>query len=114
MCFITGMTDNEFHVEAMVRGYHIYQSIWDAAVNGEVLSCYREVGNTHDPSAIAVRKDAVTVGHIPRAISSVCSIFICQGGIISCMVNQWKQAVFYRFAAERTRNTLHHFVKEVD
>ena len=43
----------------------------DAAVDGEVLNCYREVGNTHDPSAVAVRKDAVTVGHVPRAISSI-------------------------------------------
>ena len=32
-------------------------------MDGEVLNCYREVGNTHDPSAVAVRKDAVTVGH---------------------------------------------------
>ena len=76
-----------FNVEAMVRGYHIYQSVWDAAVDGEVLNCYRELGNIHDPSAVAVRKDAVTVGHIPRAISSVCSIFIRRGGIISCRVN---------------------------
>ena len=56
-------------------------------MDGEVLNCYREVGNTHDPSAVAVRKDSVTVGHIPRAISSVCSIFIRRGGIILCMVN---------------------------
>ena len=38
-------------------------------MDGEVLNCYREVENTHDPSAVAeavaVRKDAVTVGHIP-------------------------------------------------
>ena len=65
------MTDHEFDDEAMLRGYHIYQSIWDAAVDGEVLNCCREVGNTHDPSAVAVRKDTVTIGHIPRAISSV-------------------------------------------
>ena len=31
------MTDHEFNVEAMVRGYHIYQSVWDAAVDSEVL-----------------------------------------------------------------------------
>ena len=40
-------------------------------MDGEALNCYREVGNTHDPCAVAVRKDAVTVGHVPRAISSV-------------------------------------------
>ena len=46
-------------------------------MDGEVLNCYREVGNTHDPSAVAVRKDAMTVGDIPRGISSICSIFLC-------------------------------------
>ena len=56
-------------------------------MDGEVLNCYREVGNTHNPSAVAVRKDAVTVGYIPRALSSVCLIFIHRGGIILCMVN---------------------------
>ena len=65
------MTDHKFNV---VRGYHIYQSVWDATVDGEVLNCCREVGNTHDPSAVAIRKDAVTVDHIPRVISSICSI----------------------------------------
>ena len=71
------MTDHEFNVEAMVHGYHIYQSVWDAAVNGEVLNCYREVGNTHDPSVVAVRKDAVTVGHVTHAtISSIYGLVI--------------------------------------
>lgn len=72
------MTDHEFNVEAMVHGYHIYYSVWDAAVDGEVLNCYREVGNTYYLSAIAVRKDAGTVGHIPRAISSICLIFYAE------------------------------------
>ena len=56
-------------------------------MDGEVLNCYREVGNTPNPSAVAVRKDAVTVGYIPCAISSVCLNFIRRGGIISCMMN---------------------------
>ena len=85
------MIDHEFDVEAMVGEYHIYQSIWDAAVDGEVRNCYRKVGNTHDTSAVALRKDAVTIGHIPCAVSSVCLIFICGGGIISCMVNGNRQ-----------------------
>ena len=33
------MTDHEFNVETMVHGYHIYQSVWDAVVDGEVLNC---------------------------------------------------------------------------
>ena len=40
ICFITGVTitDYEFNVEAMVYEYHIYQSVWDAAMDGGVSS----------------------------------------------------------------------------
>ena len=76
-----------FTIEAMVRGYHVYQSIWDAAIDGENLECFREVGNIHDPSAVAIKKDGSVVGHIPRALSAVCSSFICRGGLILCRVS---------------------------
>jgi len=32
-----------FSVQAMIRGYHIYKAIWEAAIDGEVLLCEREV-----------------------------------------------------------------------
>ena len=35
-------------VEAMIHGYHEYQSIWEAEV-GESLTCMREPGNVRDP-----------------------------------------------------------------
>jgi len=64
-----------FAIEATVRGYHVYQSIWDAAIDGENMECFREVGNIYDPSAVAIiiRKDGSVVGHVPRAVSAVCS-----------------------------------------
>ena len=80
------MTDHRINIEAMVCGYHIYQAVWVAAVDGEVLNCYREVGNTHDLSAVAVRKGALTVGHIPHVISPSVP-FLHRLGIISCRVN---------------------------
>ena len=88
----------------MVRGYHVYQSVWEA-VNGEVLECSWEIGNRSDPYAVAVTKSSgetggtVTVGHIPRKISSICSIFIRRGGVIDCMVTGLKNlnnAIFTR------------------
>ena len=42
-------------VEAMIRGYHEYQSIWEIEV-GENLTCIREPGNVRDPYAVAVTK----------------------------------------------------------
>ena len=42
-------------VETMIRGYHEYQSIWEAEI-GENLTCIREPGNVRDPYAVAVTK----------------------------------------------------------
>ena len=48
-----------FLVEAMVRGYHVYQDIWTAVV-GEEFPCKREAGNTFDAVAV-MRGDTNTV-----------------------------------------------------
>ena len=53
-----------FEVEAMVRGYHVYEEIWDASI-GEELLCAREPTNPHDPFAVAVVKSDQTVGQVP-------------------------------------------------
>ena len=38
-------------VEAMIRGYHEYQSIWEAEI-GENLTCILEPGNVRDSYAV--------------------------------------------------------------
>ena len=75
----------EFTVNAMVRGYHVYQDVWEVNI-GEILPCTREIGNRHDPYAVAVWKDGIVVGHVPRKISCICSVFIRRGGEIHCTV----------------------------
>ena len=64
-------------------------------MDGTELSCKREIGNAHDPFAIAIKKVTptgnVTIGHTPRVISSVCSVFIRRGGTIVCVVNGARQ-----------------------
>ena len=64
-------------VEAMIRGYHEYQSIWEAEV-GENLTCIREPGNVRDPYAVAVTtpESSTIVGHVPRKMSALCSLFL--------------------------------------
>ncbi len=61
-----------FCVEAMVRGYHTYLRVWTAMV-GE-LPCQQETVNLWDSFAVAVLKDEVVVGNVPRKIpvGSVC------------------------------------------
>ena len=71
-----------YRVESCVRGYHVYKDIWEASI-GEELPCKRENGNRADPFAVAAVKNRVTVGHIPRKISSVCSLFLRRNGVIS-------------------------------
>ena len=60
---------------------YVYKEIWEAAIDGVELPCKREIGNTHHPFTVAIKKimlmGNVTVGHMPRVISSVCSVFIC-------------------------------------
>ena len=72
-------------VEAMIRGYHEYQSIWEAEV-GENLTCIREPGNVRDPYAVAVTKpeSSTIVGHVPRKISAVCSLFHVFSSKMAC------------------------------
>ena len=35
---------------------------------------------------MAVKKDAITVGHVPKKISCICSLFLRRGGFINCEV----------------------------
>ena len=84
-----------FSVGSVVRGYHEYKDIWDAAIDGLELPCEREPGNPRDTSAVAVVKRSpgasIIVGHVPRLISMVCSIFIRRGGFIVCVVTGPRQ-----------------------
>ena len=45
-----------FAGEAMVGGYHVYYFIWDVTTNGEDSECFKEMGNVHDLSAVAIQK----------------------------------------------------------
>ena len=55
-----------------VCGYHEYQRVWMAAV-GEELCCKRET------RAVVVKKDGITVGHLPHKISRICLLFLMRG-----------------------------------
>ena len=52
----------------------------------EMLSCCRKFANVHNPFTIKVMKAGITVGHLPKKISSTCSLFIMKGKVISCKV----------------------------
>ena len=58
-----------FEIDSMVCGYHCY----DTAVIGEELPCKLELSNPEGRFAVAVCQCEITVGHVPRRISSICS-----------------------------------------
>ena len=80
-----------------VRGYHVYRHIWSAAV-GEVLFCEREPTNSRDRYAVAVKKDEVAIGHLPRKVSRICSLFLRRGGTIHCRVSGGRR--YSRYSSE--------------
>ena len=86
------MATYAFSLKSVVRGYHEYET---NPFNGEVLLCAREIGNSCDSQAVAVKKEIdhmlQVVGHVPRRTSSICSIFIRRGGIISCTITGYRR-----------------------
>ena len=64
-----------FSDAVVIRGYHVYKEIWDVE-NDKELICEREVGNRHNTFVVVMHKGSVTVGHVPRVISPICSIFL--------------------------------------
>ena len=51
----------------------------------------RELSNAADPFAVAVMKNSTVVGHIPRKISSLCSMFLRRGGSLTCQVVSFRR-----------------------
>ena len=68
-----------------IRGYHVYDDIWIPST-GEKVDCYREERNVLDRYAVKVMKSDEIVGHLPKKISTLCSLFIRRGGSIKCEV----------------------------
>ena len=58
-----------------------YKSLW-SPVMGRKLPSEHDVLNVHKLFAVAVMKDDNIVGHVPRKISTVCSLFLRRGGLI--------------------------------
>ena len=84
-----------FAIDSTIRGYHIYRDIWPSPVVEEQLLCEHEVGNSHDPMSVAIKKqidgESTIVRHVSRGISPLCSVFIRRGGSITCIVNGPRQ-----------------------
>ena len=82
-----------FEIDSMVRGYHCYNTIWNAVI-GEELPCKLELSNPEDRFAVAVCQREITVGHVPRRISSICSSFLRRKGTIDYLPSYRCKTIF--------------------
>ena len=76
---------DRFSKESCNRGHHVYKSVWHPTI-GEELDCRREVTNPSDRYAVAVVKDGTIVGHLPKKLSRLFSIFLRSGSVVRCLV----------------------------
>ena len=82
---------HEESLDCRIRGFHVYQDIW-TPVNGERFTCIREPINVIDRYAVAIAKDDGTVvGHLPRKISTVISLYILQRGQVAVEVTRTRR-----------------------
>ena len=79
-----------YQCDSCIRGYHIYRAIWNPTVE-ETLDCMQESSNPRDRYAVSVLKDGQIVGHLPRKISRLCSLFIGRDGTITATVTGEKR-----------------------
>ena len=66
MCIAIKMAPHE--MESSVHGHHVYKDLWDALIGGDILMMKIDMLWLYS-------KDETTVGHIPRKISRICSVF---------------------------------------
>lgn len=82
--------DYEERTTSCIRGYHVYRTTWEARI-GETLHCNREVLNMSDRYAVCVVKEGNIVGHLPKRIARVCSLFLRRGGQVCAVVTGRKR-----------------------
>ena len=70
--------------------------------------------NNHDRYAVAVTKDRTIVGHLPRKVSRVCSLFLKRGGRIDCVVTgRWRYSLDLRQGGLEVRVNYYLLLKQI-
>ena len=81
-------------LNAGVRGYHIFQSFWEAPVGSLLIAKHEDDPQSliYDNFAIAlVNNNSVTVGYMPKFMSKLTYFFLKHGGHIKFEVNGGKK-----------------------
>ena len=78
-------SDEEFQFSSYITGQYWYQHRWTPQIDEELI-CKHEVDNAHDEFAIAIIKDEMVVGHVPKQISKYFCRLLKSGGLIKVKV----------------------------
>ena len=97
------MDEDVFVRPGAIRGYHIYSTIWEAEP-GEILTTTQQRGNVHDRFAVAVKKERLTVRHLPIEISKILLVFHSMRRHYHLRSDRILKAI--EFGARRTRNPM--------
>ena len=81
--------EKEFTAQCCIRGYHTYQSKWNAEIGAELgaVPDTRTTALVKDKYAIAVKNGEQTVRHIPMFLSKLTFFFLRYDGKVSIKVN---------------------------
>ena len=55
-------------IRSYIRGYHAYHEVWNPTI-GEFLILSTEPTNAKDPNAVAIFREDIVVGHVPRNLA---------------------------------------------
>ena len=75
----------DFRIHSCIRGHHVFKDIWTPYITEE-LRLEVEEDNQHDRHAVAVIKNDVIVGHMPRVFARVSFFYLQKGGIIKAII----------------------------
>ena len=79
---ILAFVENEFNVRCCIRGYHIYQTQWNAEIGARLTTALetRPGPLVEDKYVFAVIDNEKTVGHVPKFLTKLTFFFLKIGG----------------------------------
>jgi hypothetical protein len=84
------MAANYFTFPCAVRGFHVYQRIWQPTL-GENVDCGWEQGNQYDRFAIkCTDTDNRVIDHLPMEISRITKFLIARGAVVQATVTNMR------------------------
>ena len=70
ICMHVKMVSNALTVKSIIRGYHVYKTVWNPEINDKFDACIDQY-NERDRYAMKIKIGDETVGHVPIELSKL-------------------------------------------